>query len=137
MATDLVKQVVELNHLSFGNGDDYNSADRIRAGLEDGTLIVLTEPRRPSSARPVFAYIILRLDKRCVRIERVAVHPKHRNNGHGKNLIERARRWRDLNAPNYPLWTYVGIENLSSLNAHLHAGFSLEAIGRDWAYVMG
>jgi len=137
VATDVIKQIVELNHLCFGNGDEYNSADLVRSGVEAGTLVALTEPRRPSSIRPVIGYCLIKIDKRVLRLERIAVAPKHRNGGYGKDLIARAMRWRDLNCPAVPLFTYISAENLSSINAHVHAGFGLEAIGRDWVYVMG
>jgi GNAT superfamily N-acetyltransferase len=137
MATDVVKQVVELNHLSFGNGDPFNSADLVRAGIDEGTLIVLTEPRRPSEKNPVIGFSLMRIDKRCIRLERIAVHPKHRNHGYAKALLERSKRWRDANAPSVPIFTYVADVNLSSLNAFVHSDFGIEHIGGGWISVMG
>lgn len=135
---DAVDQVLALNRLTFDTGDPYNSETALRTGLEAGTLVLLTEPVRPSIRCPLRAYLILRIDKRVLRIERLAVTVAHRNAGLGGKLLTRGRKWRDryLGA-SVPIWTYISTDNLASINAHVHSGFGLEAISGDWCWVMG
>lgn len=109
----------------------------MRAGVESGRLILLTEPRRLAAATPLKAYCILKRDKRALRLERIAVAPQHQNAGLGRELIRRARKWRDRHAPGVPIWTYISSDNPASVNAHAHAGFGIEVIGSDWVWVMG
>jgi len=134
---DTITQVLELNRLSFEPGDPYNSEALIRGGLEAGKLVLITEPARPTAVKPLVAFCILKLDKRVLRLERIAVAPAHRNVGLGRELIRRARKWRDRNSPGTPIWTYISADNTPSLNAHVHAGFGIEAVARDWVWVMG
>lgn len=134
---DSISQAVNLNRLTFEPGDPYNTEDTLRAGLEAGKLVLLTEPNRPSQANPLTAFCLLKLDKRVLRLERIAVAPAHRNAGLGRQLISRARRWRDKHFPGTPIWTYISSDNTPSVNAHVHAGFGVEVIGRDWVWVMG
>ncbi len=134
---DVIAQVLNLNRATFDAGDLYNSEATLRAGVESGRLIVLTEPVRPSVARPVVAYCILKIDKRVLRLERIAVKPDQRNAGLGRDLIRRARKWRDRNRPGMNIWTYISSDNTPSVNAHVHAGFGIEVIGQDWVWVMG
>ncbi len=132
-----IAQVLDMNRLSFEAGDPYNSEAALRAGVDAGRLVLITEPPRPTAARPLTAYCILKLDKRVIRLERIAVAPAHRNSGLGRELIRRARKWRDRNRPGMPIWTYISSDNTPSVNAHAHAGFGIEVIGRDWVWVMG
>ena len=134
---DTITKVLALNRISFESGDAYNSEATVRAGLESGKFVLLTEPRRMSAASPLLAYCLLKLDKRVLRLERIAVAPGRRNAGIGRALISRARKWRDKNCPNKPIWTYVSGDNTASLNAHVHAGFGVEVIGRGWVWIMG
>lgn len=135
--TDAVKKVVELNRLSFEPGDPYNSEALLRAGVESGRLILLTDPLRVAATGTLKAYCVLKRDKRVLRLERIAVAPQHQNAGLGGELIRRARKWRDRHAPGVPIWTYISSDNPASVNAHAHAGFGVEVIGRDWVWVMG
>lgn len=134
---DAITQVLDLNRASFDAGDKYNSEALLRAGVESGRLVLLTEPRRPTAANPLKAYCILITDKRVLRLERIAVSPAERNAGLGRELIKRARKWRDRNRPGMPIWTYISSDNTPSVNAHVHAGFGIEVIGGDWVWVMG
>lgn len=135
--TDTITKAVELNRLSFEPGDPYNAEAAVRAGVESGRLVLITEPCRPAKATPLMAYCILKRDKRVIRLERIAVAPQHRNAGLGRELIRRARKWRDRHASGVPIWTYISSDNPASVNAHAHAGFGIEVIGRDWVWVMG
>lgn len=135
--TDSITKAVELNRLSFEAGDPYNAEKVVRAGVESGSLILLTEPRRVPATAALRAYCILKRDKRALRLERIAVAPQYQNAGLGRRLIRRARKWRDRHAPSVPIWTYISSDNPASVNAHAHAGFGIEVIGRDWVWVMG
>lgn len=135
--SDALSQVVLLNRMSFEPGDPYNSDEMLRAGVSAGKLIVLTDPVKPTKRNPLRAYCILKLDKRVLRLERIAVHPKHRNAGLGRDLIRRARKWRDRHHPGMNIWTYISSDNTASLNAHVHGGFGVEVVGGDWVWVMG
>ena len=134
---DIVDRVIDLNRQSFPAGDEYNSAALLRGGVESGQLIVLTVPRRPIKNTILSAYIVLKLDRRVIRVERVAVAPHDRNAGIGREIIERAIKWRDRNRPGVPLWAYISADNTASINAHVHAGFGIEVNGPDWVWVMG
>lgn len=134
---DAISQALNLNRRSFEAGDPYNSEELLRSGLESGKLVLLTEPARVSAKSPLTAFCILKLDKRVLRLERIAVDPQHRNAGLGRSLISRARKWRDRHQPGMNIWTYISSDNTPSVNAHVHAGFGIEVIGRDWVWVMG
>lgn len=132
-----INRILELNRLTFDPGDTYNSEAVLRAGVSAGTLIILTEPTRVSAKKPLIAFCILKIDKRVLRLERIAVAPGYRNAGRGRVLITRARKWRDRCRPGMPIWTYISADNPASINAHVHAGFSIEVIGGEWVWVMG
>lgn len=134
---DAISQVLNLNRLTFEPGDPYNAEALLRTGIDTGKLVLLTEPTRVSAKRPLTAFCILKLDKRVLRLERIAVDPQHRNAGLGRSLIARARKWRDRHQPGMNIWTYISSDNTPSVNAHVHAGFGIEVIGRDWVWVMG
>jgi GNAT superfamily N-acetyltransferase len=134
---DAISQAVNLNRRSFEAGDPYNSEELLRFGLESGKLVLITEPARTSAKHPLTAFCILKLDRRVLRLERIAVDPQHRNAGLGRSLISRARKWRDRHRPGMNIWTYISSDNTPSVNAHVHAGFGIEVIGRDWVWVMG
>lgn len=123
--------------MSFEAGDPYNSEEFLRSGIKSRHLILITEPVRVSAKNPLTAFCILKCDKRVLRLERIAVNPKHRNAGLGRALIARARKWRDKNRPGTNIWTYISSDNTPSVNAHVHAGFGIEVIGPDWVWVMG
>lgn len=134
---DAISQALNLNRRSFEAGDPYNSEELLRSGVASGKLILLTEPTRVSAKKPLTAFCILKCDKRVLRLERIAVDPKHRNAGLGRSLIARARKWRDRHQPGWNIWTYISSDNTPSVNAHVHAGFGIEVIGPDWVWVMG
>jgi GNAT superfamily N-acetyltransferase len=105
--------------------------------LDKGALVLFTEPPRPTTRNPLKAYLILRIDRRVVRIERIAVAAMHRNAGLAQQLLGRGLRWRDQKHPNVPIWTYISCDNVASINAHVHAGFGIEAISGEWLWVLG
>ena len=134
---DLIPKVLDLNRQVFAAGDEYNSESLLRGGIEARNLTLLTLPRRPKAAEPLLAYVVLKQDRRVIRLERIAVSPSARNGGIGREMLRQALKWRSRHRPGVLIWTYISADNPASINAHVHAGFGIEVIGPDWVWVMG